>query len=118
MGNLKKNSAILLLFVFLGQFLGSSLFPHTHVYRGVVVAHSHPYNIFSHHQHQHSEQELLVIHKLSHAVFTSPVILWVGSLPCTILLLVLVENVGHAKTNSIRHHSTRAPPFLFFQSAK
>ena len=105
---------ILLLSVFLGQFLGSSLFPHTHIMRGVVVAHSHPYNFLEKHKHQHSEEEMVILHCISHAIFTAPTALTPDDPEVQELVLPVVKKLTVALVTPIFHFSLRAPPFVDF----
>ncbi|MBK5719494.1 hypothetical protein JGH11_01280 [Dysgonomonas sp. Marseille-P4677] len=42
-----RNTAKLLLFLYLGYFGCVSYFVHSHIYNGVVYVHSHPYNKFA-----------------------------------------------------------------------
>lgn len=58
-----------LLILFVGYCASITLFTHTHIVNGVTIVHSHPYNPFSNNKpvnHQHSEQEFILIHLLSH----------------------------------------------------
>lgn len=105
---------ILLLSVFLGQFLGSSLFPHTHIMKGVVVAHSHPYNFLEKHKHQHSEEEMVILHCISHAIFTAPTALTPDDPEVQELVLPVVKKLAVALVTPIFHFSLRAPPFVDF----
>ena len=106
---------ILLLSVFLGQFFGSSLFPHTHTMSGVVVVHSHPYNFFDKHKHQHSEEEIVILHCISHAVFTAPLALTPIAPDVQELVLLVVKKLALVPITPIYHFSLRAPPFVDFK---
>jgi len=62
-----------LLILFLGYYASISSFTHTHIVNGVAIVHSHPYNPFSKDKpvnHQHSANEFVLIHLLSHFLTT------------------------------------------------
>lgn len=62
-----------LLILFLGYYVSISSFTHTHIVNGVTIVHSHPYNPFSKDKpvnHQHSANEFVLIHFLSHFLTT------------------------------------------------
>lgn len=103
---------VILLSVFLGQFLGSTLFPHLHNMSGVVIVHSHLYNLFEKSHHQHSEDEIVVIHHLSHAVFTAPTAL--SPVVPTVHAFVIPEirGISFVDVSPILHSLLRAPPFV------
>ena len=61
MEKLRKILCALFLTLFVGMFLSNSLFPHSHIVRGMIVVHSHPYNPFSPEKHQHSDDEINLI---------------------------------------------------------
>ena len=104
----------LLLSVFLGQFFGSSLLPHTHTMSGVVIVHSHPYNFLDKHKHQHSEEEIVILHCISHAVFTAPLALTPTVPEVKELVLPVVKKLAVPLVTTIFHFSLRAPPFVDF----
>ncbi len=52
-----------LLLLFVSYFSGISLFTHTHVVNGVVIAHSHP---FAKDKHNHSITQVLAFNKAGH----------------------------------------------------
>ena len=103
---------VILLSVFFGQFFCSTLFPHVHNINGVVIVHSHPYNIFEKNHHQHSEEEIVVIHHLSHAVFTAPTVLSPAVPPIEALVLPMLKKMVFADVSPILHSLLRAPPFV------
>lgn len=111
---IRRYSAFILLAVFVEQFVGSMLFTHTHSYGDLVVTHSHLYNVFSHHQHHHSEKALFIIHHLSHAVFTVPLTFLVSIPPITILSLSKPRRIPCLGSGTHRHLSIRAPPIVVF----
>ena len=61
MDKLRKILCAVFLTLFVGMFLSNTLFPHSHIVRGMIVAHSHPYNPFSGNEHQHNEDEVILI---------------------------------------------------------
>lgn len=61
MKTLRKILCALFMTLFIGMFLSNTLFSHSHVVRGIIVAHSHPYNPFSPEKHHHSDDELNLI---------------------------------------------------------
>ena len=61
MDKLRKILCAVFLTLFVGMFLSNTLFPHSHIVRGMIVAHSHPYNPFSENEHQHSDDEIILI---------------------------------------------------------
>ena len=61
MEKLRKILCALFLTLFVGTFLSNTIFPHSHIVRGMIVAHSHPYNPFSEKGHQHSDDEITLI---------------------------------------------------------
>lgn len=105
---------ILLLSVFLTYFVGSNMFPHTHIFGNVKVAHSHPYNFFSKHQHHHSEKGIILIQKMSYVVCTTLLTLWVETPPVTIVPLPEGRNILCPEVLSVKHYSLRAPPYAVF----
>ncbi len=52
-----------LVLIFLSYYSGISLFTHTHVVNGVMIAHSHP---FAEDTHNHSETQILAFNKAGH----------------------------------------------------
>ena len=106
---------IFLLSVFIGQFFGSTFFPHLHNISGVVIVHSHYYNLFQKSHHQHSEEEIVVIHHLSHAVFTAPTELSPAVPTIEALVLPMLRMMAFADVSPILHSLLRAPPFVGFK---
>lgn len=105
---------VIILSLFIGQFLGSSILPHSHVINGMVVAHAHPYNAFSKQEHHHSQDEIILLHKISHAIFISPVVLSVSTPTPLSLTLPISYELAYTHTPSIAHYLLRAPPFVVF----
>ena len=113
--NFRNFLGIILLSVFLGQLFCTTLFPHLHNMGGVVIVHSHPYNIFEKNHHQHSEEEIVVIHHLSHAVFTAPTELSPAVPTIEALVLPMLRKMAFADVSPILHSLLRAPPFVGFK---
>ena len=61
MEKLRKILCAVFLALFLGMFLSNTIFPHSHIVRGIMIVHSHPYNPFSPEKHQHSDDEINLI---------------------------------------------------------
>lgn len=103
---------IILLSVFLGQLFDSSLFSHKHSVDGVVVVHSHLYNLFEKHRHQHSDEEFAIIQRLSHAVFTAPVVFWPTAPTVEYFVLPEMRKIVFPDVSPVFHAFLRAPPFV------
>lgn len=102
---------MILLFFFLGQFFDSTLFTHTHIIDGVLIVHSHPFNILEKHHHQHSKEQLVVIYRITHAVFTAPATLTPISPIFETVALPKIRKIVSPDIYLIVHASLRAPPF-------
>lgn len=111
---IKKLLGIIILAIFIGQFIGSAVMPHRHIINGVVVAHTHPYNVFSKHSHQHSQDEIILLHKLSHAIFITAKGLSVNTPLLLSLRLPITFSLVCTNVPSTIHYLLRAPPFVVF----
>lgn len=56
-------SATLLLMLFVGYFVGTSFFKHTHVVDGKIIVHSHPFSPTQ--KHTHSGSTIILLQKIS-----------------------------------------------------
>ncbi len=56
-------SGALLLTLFVGYFVGTSFFKHTHIVDGKIIVHSHPFS--STEQHSHSTNTIILLQKIS-----------------------------------------------------
>jgi hypothetical protein len=68
----------LIIIFFSGYYSSISFFPHSHIIDGIKVTHSHIYNPFNQEEipdHQHTQNEILVIDMLSHFVTTTIIVL-------------------------------------------
>lgn len=110
----RKLLGFILLTGFLGQFLGTSIFPHTHVMKGLVIVHSHFYNIFEKGHHQHSKGETIHIDHISHAVFTAPAIYTPVVPPVHALDIPIKKELTHTDVHILIHFLLRAPPVFLF----
>ncbi|NLL27235.1 MAG: hypothetical protein GX259_00395 [Bacteroidales bacterium] len=71
----KKTISYFFLILFLGYYVSTFSFTHTHIVNGITIVHSHPYNLSSEAKsinHQHSEKEFALIYTLSHFLTTVP----------------------------------------------
>lgn len=108
----RKILGIILLAGFLGHFLCTSIFPHTHILKGVVIVHSHLYNIFEKSHHQHSKGEIIHIDQISHAVFTTPAVYSPTIPPVYELDIPTKKELTQTDVSILIHFLLRAPPFV------
>lgn len=86
MQNRKKiQLTYLLLFIYIGYFATVSLFIHTHVYKGVVYIHSHPFNKSSSNENQ---LPIEAHHHTANTFFTLNQVSWIpaGAVKAAIIL--------------------------------
>lgn len=101
----------LLLVMFLGHLADASLFPHTHVVGGHIVAHSHLYTGNSDSpQHDHCNSQLVMIALLSTAVLAG--VLFVLSVFLTARITERFVDLSERFTQraEVLHNSLRGPP--------
>ena len=106
----RKLCGLILLAGFLGHFLCTSIFPHTHTMKGVVIVHSHFYNIFEKSHHQHSKGEIIHIDQISHAFFTAPAVCTPTIPHVHELDIPTKKEITHADVPILIHFLLRAPP--------
>lgn len=100
----------MLLFLFMGFWCNTTLFPHTHTIDGRILLHSHIFFGTSGHEHQHTVQQFQLIAQLSLLVATAvtffsfllklfgkPFVFW-------------VQKTSARRNRSVRIFSLRAPP--------
>ncbi|MGQ9846149.1 MAG: hypothetical protein ACUVQP_01425 [Bacteroidales bacterium] len=104
-----------LLILFLGYFVSISSFTHTHIINGIAIVHSHPYNPFSKNKpvdHQHSANEFVLIHFLSHFFTTVSFLAFSLVLYITILRKYIFKKNDENFSNLffLCSNGLRAPP--------
>lgn len=66
--NLRQTVYYLMMVTFMAYYAGITLFVHSHLVRGLIITHSHPYNIFdpSARQHDHTAKEYQMLDVFMH----------------------------------------------------
>ena len=104
-----------LLLLFLGYYVSTTLFTHTHIVNGAVIVHSHPYIPFSGEKpanHQHSTNGFVLIHFLSHFAITFVALfILLNAIHSFIHQIIIIRNTGNYKVfNGFYTFLLRAPP--------
>ena len=97
--------------LFVGMFLSNTIFPHSHIVKGILVVHSHPYNPFSPDEHQHSDDEVNLIAYLANtAVIESEMQDLPPVLLTTSRFIIKEYATNHARNEKILFARPRDPP--------
>jgi len=104
-----------LLILFLGYYVSITSFTHTHIVNRVAIVHSHPYNPFSKNKpinHQHSENEFILIYFLSHFLTTVSFLAFSIEVYKTVLQKFILQKNNENLSNLIFlcSNGLRAPP--------
>ena len=111
MDKLRKILCAIFLTLFVGMFLSNTLFPHSHIVRGMIVAHSHPYNPFSGNEHQHSDDEIILIAYLANIALTETENLEIPPVFLSPTEFILKEYIlGRVQSSAILFARPRDPP--------
>jgi hypothetical protein len=108
-----------LLLLFLGYYGSITFFTHTHIVNGVAIVHSHPYNPFSKDKpvnHQHSENEFILIYFLSHFLTTVSVLAFTIDVYKTVFRKFILKNNDENFSNLpfLCSNGLRAPPLNIY----
>ena len=108
-----------LLILFLGYYASITSFTHTHIVNGIAIVHSHPYNPFSKDKpvnHQHSENEFILIYFLSHFLTTVSVLAFTIDVYKTVFRKFILKNNDENFSNLLFlcSNGLRAPPLNIY----
>lgn len=102
---------IIFLAIFVGMFLSNTLFTHSHIVRGMIIVHSHPYNPFSEKEHQHSDNEIILIAYLANLLLIEDNNQGNTPIYLTPTKFIIKEyTAGKVKSDSILFSLPRDPP--------
>jgi hypothetical protein len=114
--NIERILGVLMLTLFVSNFIGITFFPHKHIVSGKLIVHSHPFS--STENHSHSANVLLILQQLSQfttKTLATGVFILALSKICRILLAF---NEVTYPNSTLRHFSFLRPPpvnFTFFE---
>lgn len=108
---LNRVTGALLLLLFVGYYVSSTLFLHTHQTTNGVITHSHPYSTTT--EHTHTAAEIQLIEHLSSIIFVVFCVVSIGGLLPILCHSVRDFMVEGYTIESVLALSSRGPPQCF-----